>query len=450
MTTAPLSCFITPAQPALSAGQANTLSVLVRVQGGKPPADAPARHPLNLALVLDRSGSMSGAPLHEAKRCAAHIVKHLLPTDRLALVSYDNRVQVEVPNQPIGDGQPFFRAINGLRSGGSTALHAGWLAGGEQTATHQGRDWVNRVLLLSDGRANVGERDVDTIAAQAAQLADTGISTTTVGLGASFNEDLMIALAERGQGNHYYGETAEDLMEPFQTEFELLAALCARELTLRIETAPGVAVTLRNKYSVTGDRCWRLPDLAWQAEVWALFELTIPAALLPASPTETLALLRPVVTYRDAQGEISTVTGDWLELPALPASDLAGLPQASLVVRRGQELDAAQIQEQAARAAAREQWDEVDRCLAEARAAAADNPWAQASLQALAALSEQRDEVMFRKEARYKAAKMRKRQTEQDEVAAYSIDAQMDIPAYLRKKPSEGKRLTEEDKHPDA
>lgn len=170
-------------------------------------------------------------PLEEAKRCAEYVLDKLRPTDAVALVKFDNRVQRLWPAVALGDGAPQRAATAGIQAGGNTNLHGGWKEGADALVdvSGQGR---KRVILLSDGQANEGVTDLAEIAAQCAAWASKGITTSTYGLGNSFNEQLMVAMARAGSGNHYYGETADDLIEPFQQELELLGNLCLRALRL--------------------------------------------------------------------------------------------------------------------------------------------------------------------------------------------------------------------------
>ena len=118
----------------------------------------------------------------------------LRPSDAVSLVKFDNRVQRLWPAAPLGDGAPQRAAIAGIHAGGNTDLHGGWKEGTD-TLTDVAGQGLRRVILLSDGQANEGVADAAEIAAQCAAWAAKGITTSTYGLGHSFNEELMVAMA---------------------------------------------------------------------------------------------------------------------------------------------------------------------------------------------------------------------------------------------------------------
>ena len=142
---------ITPRRPALLVGHDNELDVLVRIQAPDAPAELPKRNPLHLALVIDRSGSMSGQPLEEAKRCAEFVLDGLQATDRLSVVAYDNEVRTLVPSTGLEDKESVRQVIRAIDSGGSTDLHGGWFRGAETLAPRATDGSTSRVILLSDG-----------------------------------------------------------------------------------------------------------------------------------------------------------------------------------------------------------------------------------------------------------------------------------------------------------
>jgi len=430
---------ITARRPALLAGHDNELDVLVRIQAPDAPAERPTRNPLHLSLVIDRSGSMAGQPLAEAKRCAEFVLDGLQPTDRLSVVTYDGVAQTLVPAVPLADKEPIRRAIREISEGGCTNLHGGWLQGAGTLAPHTKDEVTSRVILLSDGCANAGLTDHDPIYAQCADLARAGVSTSTYGLGHGFNEELMIGMARHGQGSSYYGQTADDLMDPFREEFELLNALCARRVRLEIEPAPGVKAKLLNDYVADGDNAWLLPNLAYAGEAWAVVRLRVPS---PAAAAEgqgegsSLPLCSFSVRYTTLDGEPRAIQPFALALAALPASAFHAIAEDELVARRVDELEAAYLQGKARIAARRGDWSAVTRALSKAERIAESNPWVAASLDELRELAARKDQEMFAKESAFASRRMSTRLAERNE--SWSVEAPA-AASFLRRKSSQGK-----------
>lgn len=429
---------LTPRRTALLAGHDNVLDVLVRIQAPELPAEqVPQRQPLNIALVIDRSGSMSGQPLEEAKRCAEFVIDGLTASDRASLVVYDNNVNTLVPLTPLRDREVFRRAIRAVMSGGSTDLHGGWLSGAETLAPHTSPESVSRVILLSDGCANQGLVDSTAIAAQCQQLAEAGVTTSTYGLGRNFNEDLMVGMARAGRGNNYYGQTADDLMDPFREEFALLNALCARSLRLSVSAADGIRMEMLNDYSMAGEQTWLLPDLAYGSEAWALVRLHLTAEQVAALGGDDGAkLVTASVRYDDMGGEPRAIQPQSLALKALTAAAFGAVAEDPLVKRRAEEIEAAKIQEQARSAALRGDWQTVERLLKEIEKFGADNEWVREIVAELQSLARRRDEAMFAKESRYTSRRMTSRLASRDEL---SVALSARVPEYTRRKSAQGK-----------
>lgn len=223
----------------LPAGRTTTAVLKVGLRGLEF-LDAERRAPVNLALVLDKSGSMSGEKLEKAKSAALHVLDRLKPDDLLSVVAYDGTVRILVPTTRVADRRAIADAILGLRAGGSTALFAGVSKGVGEVRRLLRRDQVNRVILLSDGQANVGPSSPNALGHLGAACAKEGIAITTVGLGLGYNEDLMVQLAMRSDGNHAFAATADDLPRIFAAELGDVTSVVAQGAQVRIDFAPGV------------------------------------------------------------------------------------------------------------------------------------------------------------------------------------------------------------------
>ncbi|MBC7830835.1 MAG: VWA domain-containing protein, partial [Hyphomicrobium sp.] len=178
------------------------------------------RTPVNVAIVIDRSGSMQGDRIAAAREGARVALKRLSSDDIVSLVSYNHDFDVLSPAAPLRDSRDkLIEAIDNLQASGTTALYAGVQEGGRQVEKFVSDNNVNRVILLSDGLANVGPSTPGELAELGRKLASKGISVSTIGLGLDYNEDLMQRLAAASDGNHAFVERPSDLAEIFDREF---------------------------------------------------------------------------------------------------------------------------------------------------------------------------------------------------------------------------------------
>jgi len=202
-------------------------------------AETTPHTPLTLSLVVDRSGSMSGAPLAYAKRAALHALNLLRPGDAVAVVAFDDEVDIVVPTTLVdGDLNRIQNAIQSIDAGGSTGLHAGWVEGLTQALMFPREIGFARVILLSDGGANRGITDARQIAEQVAQASrDTGVSTSAIGLGSHYDEALMRAIADAGGGTYSYVSEPQELVELFETELVSITAVYGRKARLTFNGA---------------------------------------------------------------------------------------------------------------------------------------------------------------------------------------------------------------------
>jgi Ca-activated chloride channel family protein len=192
---------------------------------------------LNLALVLDRSGSMGGDKLSYVKQAATHVLNLLQEQDRIALITYDDKIDVLSASTGVSDTnrRELIRKIARLETGGSTNLSGGWLAGCQEAAAVAEKETINRALLLTDGEANAGIIDPEELARHAKELSNRGISTSTFGVGAGFNEHLLEAMANQGGGNFYFIDQPGSIPALFLREFKELAAVTARNVEITLD-----------------------------------------------------------------------------------------------------------------------------------------------------------------------------------------------------------------------
>ena len=202
------------------------------------------RTPINVALVIDRSGSMSGDRIEAAKKAAHVALDRLSADDIVSLVTYNHKVDVLAPATRLGSArQEIERAIDKLQVDGTTALYAGTQEGGEQVKKFLSDTKVNRVVLISDGLANVGPSSPAEVGELGRQLAGKGISVTTIGLGLDYNEDLMQRLAAASDGNHAFVESPRQLADIFDKEFGDALSIAAQDVTIIIECRAGFKPT---------------------------------------------------------------------------------------------------------------------------------------------------------------------------------------------------------------
>jgi Ca-activated chloride channel family protein len=198
------------------------------------------RTPLNLAVVLDRSGSMSGAKIEKAKQAAVQLVDRLGAEDYFSMIVYSDAAEVLVPAQRVEDKAALKRKIDRITANGSTALYAGVRAGAAQISEYISSKRINRVMLLSDGLANVGPSSTRELRRLGHDLAAKGIAVTTIGVGDDYNEDLMAGLAEASDANYYYVKDTEKLGQIFAKELGELLTVAAREVRIEITCPDGV------------------------------------------------------------------------------------------------------------------------------------------------------------------------------------------------------------------
>ena len=203
--------------------------------------DSKKRVPINLAIVIDKSGSMSGQRIEKAREAAILAVNMLNENDTLSIVAYDSEARVIVPATKVDNRLRIIGLINeNIYAEGGTALFAGLSKGIKQVENQLTKDKVNRIILLSDGQANIGPSSVDELSQLAIIAAKKNIAITTLGIGSDYNELLMSSIASYSDGNHVFVNNSADLENVFVHEFTDLMSAIAQDVVITIQLKNGV------------------------------------------------------------------------------------------------------------------------------------------------------------------------------------------------------------------
>lgn len=227
------------------AAASSTRHILLTATAPKrPDGESKPRPPVSIAFVLDRSGSMSGDKIELAKAAVDRAITGLAPEDRFAIVTYDDRIETICRSQRATDKHKADArlALAHLNARGSTNLHDGWMRGADLLRTHLAPEGVNRVLLLTDGLANRGVIDPDSLAQAAMNLRRDGIGTSTFGVGADFDERLLTSIADAGGGHFYFIAHAQQISDFITSELGELLEVVARDVTVDVMHHPALVV----------------------------------------------------------------------------------------------------------------------------------------------------------------------------------------------------------------
>ena len=230
---------LTAGRSVLPVDKKTELCLKVGVTGFEMASDQ-KRPELNIALVIDKSGSMSGDRIKQAKEAAACAVNQMNENDIVSVVVYDSDVNVLVPATKLTDKKSVLEKIDTINADGTTALYAGTEKGAEEVKKFFDKGRVNRVILLSDGMANVGPSEPSNLKKLGQKVGGDGITVTTLGLGDGYNEDLMQQLAQAADGNHAFITSEKNLVEVFDEEFKTVTKVVASEVSCKVICADGI------------------------------------------------------------------------------------------------------------------------------------------------------------------------------------------------------------------
>ena len=305
--SAGVSCRVEPDYSVRLADKAGEAYVKVTLAADK--VIAANRPSVNLAIVLDRSGSMSGDKIVKAREAACEAIRRLDSKDIVSVVAYDNRSEVIVPAQYVMEKEAIIARINSIQPCGSTALFDGVSAGAAELKKFKGKCEISRVLLLSDGQANVGPSSADELGRYGALLMKEGIAVSTVGLGVDYNEDLMTRLSQKSDGNSYFVDKTDDLPRVFASELGDVLSVAATKVALKVKFGVGftpVALIGRDGRILDGVVTIDLNQLYGGQEKYVI----VKCDAAPGAVGSAREIANAEVTYLDPKDEKSkTVTG---------------------------------------------------------------------------------------------------------------------------------------------
>jgi Ca-activated chloride channel homolog len=264
------------------------------------------RPPLALAIVVDRSGSMHGAPIEHAKAAALSMLQQLDRRDSFAVITYSSGSETVIPMQPATDENKIAArtAIATIDDDGGTCMSCGLETGAYEISHSSVRDGLRRILLISDGQANEGVHDRDELSQLAARKAADGVSISTAGVGLDFDERAMRRLAELGRGNYYFVEDTVALSAMFARELGSLTTTIASGVQLIVHPAPGIRIDEVYGYPMTRG---------------SNGDVFVPVADIRAGQTRKVVLRATVTSARTESRAIVPVEVRWASL-----SDHAG------------------------------------------------------------------------------------------------------------------------------
>ncbi len=284
---------IEPTADKVLADQVGELAVRIRVAAAKlPPGDRP---PLNLALVLDTSGSMEGAAIEAEKRAARELVERLTPRDRVSLVVFHSAAEVLVGATPVSDAarKQLALAIDGIAARGTTDMASGLALGLQQAQAGRVHGSIDRVVLLGDGVPN----DPTPIPGLVAQAVAQHLSITTLGLGIEFDDALLGKIASDTGGRYHYLDQPDQVAAVFEDELLQMRQVIGKNLTLNLVAGPGVILEPMGGFQPMGNGLYAvLGDLT----AGEIRDVVIPLRVAGRRAGATVELLDATLTFEDA------------------------------------------------------------------------------------------------------------------------------------------------------
>lgn len=244
-----------------------------------------------------------------AKKSLVFALNNLNKNDIFSVVVFNENANVLIDSIKVKDGiEKAINTIENLKAYGSTNLHSGWLLSCQEIAKNYKKEYLNRIILISDGETNQGEKNPTVIANDVSKVFKTGISTTTIGVGSSFNEDLLSNMANEGGGNFYYIKSSQDFISTFDKELAGLNNLSAYDVKINLSLNEGISYVDLNVFKKENNFTI-LPNIMKEKEFIWLTKLNISNKIIKGN---NIKIGYIEIEFKNEDGQLNQLTQDIL------------------------------------------------------------------------------------------------------------------------------------------
>lgn len=318
---------------------------------------------LNLALVLDRSGSMSGQKLAFVKAATENLINRIKPDDFVSLVSFDDRVTSLIEAMTGKDARNNISIIRSIQEGGSTNLAGGYELGFRLSQLKQDKENISRIILLTDGLANVGETNKDRLSSLSRKYLSNGVSTSTIGVGSDYDEELLGQMATAGSGNSYYISRPADSESVFAEELGYLLDITEKNIVLSFEPMmKGLKIGQMNSYNEVEAGSYEIGDMYKGISRDIILEILIPAI----QSQQKIQIGRIKVKYDDIADGITAAEKEIdVFIEVVSGDEFAGIVPDRVVTKKVIQLIIAQAKERVLECARFSDYDKASQIILE-------------------------------------------------------------------------------------
>jgi len=213
----------------------DSVIICIALTGEKPQLPYIASPPVNVCIVIDTSKSMQGEKIKKSQDAAIQLLNKLRKQDILSIITYNTQVQVLIPAQHVSNKKHIAEHISNIQCTGETALYGGLCKGVNELRKNLHKNYISRILLISDGKATIGPTTKQELSRFSIGLQKEGISITTIGIGSDCAEDIMTQIAQMSDSNTYYAKNIQDIPQIFNNELSEMFNIVAQHIKVELQ-----------------------------------------------------------------------------------------------------------------------------------------------------------------------------------------------------------------------